>query len=198
MNSIVGEGDTVLRDTVNSNRLCEKAMRSAIILSGLLIQRVEQVRTALGLLDRLPVGSVMLGEPRQEHDEIVVLIVDCEPIARNVFVKILGRLGYQVLEAATINEAMRICRDERQHIDALIAEFMLTDGEGTELAAEIRKHCPDVPVLLTSGIPMDGWSDLQRLRFAELGIRTDFLPKPFQLSVLRSKLQHLFSVGKGN
>jgi CheY-like chemotaxis protein len=140
----------------------------------------------------------MLGEPRQGHEQRTVLIVDCEPISRNVFVRALDRLGYQVLEATNVEEATRLCRDERQHVDALIAEFMLTDGKGTELAAEIRNHCPDIPVLLTSGTPPDGWSDVHRLRFVELGIKADFLPKPFQLSALELKLQHLFSIGKEN
>lgn len=99
-----------------------------------------------------------------------------------------------MLEAATIEEAITICCDGRQHIDALIAEFMLTDGQGTDLAAEIRKHCPDVPVLLTSGTPMDGWSAIHRVRFDELGNRTDFLPKPFHLAALDAKLGRLLPV----
>lgn len=130
---------------------------------------------------------------RRERERQTVLVVDCEPISRTVFVKMLERSGYEVLEAANASDAIKICRDGRHHIDLLIAEFLLPDSKGTDLASEIRNHCRDVPILLTSGTPLDRWSEVHRVRFSELGSRTDFLPKPFQYSALDSMLRHLFS-----
>ena len=94
-----------------------------------------------------------------------------------------------VIEAANMDEALVVCREET--VDLLIAEFMLRDGFGTDLAKKVREHCPDVPVLLTSGTPLDGWPDAHRKRFDELGFGADFLPKPFYISKLGSKVAHL-------
>src|SRR5438270_14081743 len=100
-----------------------------------------------------------------------VLLVDDEPVSRYVFVRALERHGYNVIEAANMDEALVVCREET--VDLLIAELMLRDGFGTDLAKKVREHCPDVPVLLTCGTPLDGCPDAHRKRFDELGFGTD-------------------------
>ena len=126
---------------------------------------------------------------------VTVLVVDDEPITRSVFVRALRRLGCKVMEAVNIEEAMAVWREIRA--DLLIAEFMLRDGFGTDLALKIREHRPDVPVLLTWGTPLDGWTDSHRERFASLGARTDFLPKPFHIAALALKAAELIPVDLG-
>jgi CheY-like chemotaxis protein len=127
-------------------------------------------------------------------EERTVLVVDDEEISRKVFIKALTRLGYTVLEAANTEEALTLCRHSGKRLDLVIADFVLTDGKGTDLAVRVREHCPDVPVLLTSGTPLDGWSDAERRRYADLGVRADFLQKPFQIRTLDSKLKDLLSL----
>lgn len=129
----------------------------------------------------------------QSKTQSTVLVVDDEPINRNVFARSLQLLGYRVLQAVSMKEASAICQDESYQVDVLIADYMLTDGKGTDLAMAIREHCPDVRILLTSGTPLEAWRDRDLQTLEELGLRADFLPKPFRIADLRSKLARLLS-----
>ncbi len=131
------------------------------------------------------------GTPASSKNPLI-LVVDDSAISRNVFVRALRRLGHRVIEAAAMKEAMAICRDACWHLDLLIAEFMLRDGNGAEVAAKVREHYPDLPVLLTCGTPPEGWSEAERRRSAELG--ADFIQKPFHISTLYLKVYQLLSV----
>lgn len=135
----------------------------------------------------------MVSRTPQSETQRTVLVVDDEPISRNVFAQSLQPLGYRVLQAVSIIEASAICQDESYQVDVLIADYMLTDGKGTDLAMTIREHCPDVRVLLTSGTPLEAWRDKDKRTLAELGVCADFLPKPFRVADLRSKLARLLS-----
>jgi DNA-binding response OmpR family regulator len=122
-----------------------------------------------------------------------VLVVDGHSTSRDFFVRAMQTFGFTVLEAANKTEAMELCHDQVHYIDLLIAEFVLADAKGTQLAANVREHCPNVPVLLTSSLPLDEWRENERTEFADLGVGAAFLPKPFHISKLKSKLAYLLS-----
>lgn len=123
-----------------------------------------------------------------------ILLLEDEPINREAIRAILQHYGYNVLEAATGAEAIGICHDHHGPIDLLIADVQLPDFSGTQVAVEVIKNCPKMPVLFISGTPMEGWPerDLENFHTLPNGM-VNFLPKPFQASVLAARVETLLN-----
>jgi DNA-binding response OmpR family regulator len=83
-----------------------------------------------------------------------ILVVDDEPIARNLIVDVLTRQGWLVFEADTVTEAQIVCsalKDER--LDLLIIADGLSPDSGRDLADRILAGCPNAKVLRLSAMP---------------------------------------------
>ena len=120
-----------------------------------------------------------------------ILVVESEPVCQTFLVHALHASGYSVIEAATGSEAVAICRAPPSPLLLVIVDSDLPDGDGVEVARQIRQHCPDVPILLTSAIPLEGWSQKSTATLAGLPSLVDFLAKPFQVGALHTKIDKL-------
>lgn len=105
----------------------------------------------LNLVDGGEAGVV----PSQDSAELVVLVVDDEDIVRAVAAQMLRILGFKVLAAAGAREALSILRLEK-NIDAILLDNHMPEMTGSEAFSKIRQIRPDVPVLLISGLSLDG------------------------------------------
>jgi len=114
-----------------------------------------------------------------------VLVVDDDPMVREVETQVLRVQGYTVLEAEGAKEALRLA-GETATIHLLITDLMMPEVDGLELTRRFRTMHPKTPVLMVSGsLP------LLRAR-SELDLeRFDFLAKPFQFSELLHKVRTL-------
>ena len=121
----------------------------------------------------------------------LILVVDDDEINRSVFTKTLELAGFPVHSVATGGEAIDLCGRLPGPLALLIIDSMLTDGWGAQVAMKVREHCPDVPVLLTSGTPLEGWRDEDLRALSALGPTADFLGKPFQVQSLVDKVRRL-------
>ena len=94
--------------------------------------------------------------------------------------------GYTVDIVSDGEAALARILDERQRFDALVLDVMLPGKDGFTVAAELRAAGHFVPVLMLTarGRPEDV------LRGFECGA-DDYLPKPFELSVLLARLNAL-------
>ena len=63
--------------------------------------------------------------------------------------KVLEREGYDIVGAATADEALKALRE--LPVCATIADHMLQGTTGAELAREMKKIKPNVPIILFSG-----------------------------------------------
>lgn len=63
--------------------------------------------------------------------------------------KVLEREGYEVIGVTTIDEAFKALRE--LPVCATIADHMLQGTTGAELAREMKKIKPNVPIILFSG-----------------------------------------------
>jgi CheY-like chemotaxis protein len=109
-----------------------------------------------------------------------VLLVDDEYIVRASTAGMLSELGYEVVQAASAEEALSLL-DREPHMDGIITDHLMPGMSGVELARAIRLKRPGTPVLLLSG-------------FAEAeGIESDLplLAKPFRQSNLAATLAAL-------
>jgi len=96
---------------------------------------------------------------------------------------LLHRLGYKVIAAETMAEALEIT--EQQHFDILLSDIGLPDGSGLELLRRIRS-IRDVPALALSGFGMD--EDIERSRDAGFA---DHLTKPVNINRLQAAIAQL-------
>jgi DNA-binding response OmpR family regulator len=113
-----------------------------------------------------------------------LLVVDDEPLVRDVETQILRLQGYTVLEAENAAEALRVAAATKT-IHLLVTDFWMPDFDGLELARRFRAVHPKTPVLMVSGsLPMikDRADDLDRFAI---------LAKPFQFDELLHKVRTL-------
>ena len=80
----------------------------------------------------------------------VVLCVDNEPPALAVRSLILRGAGYDVLSAADGTAALELFKCLQ--VDLVITDHRLPGITGTQLAAEIKRINPAIPVILCSGL----------------------------------------------
>jgi CheY-like chemotaxis protein len=92
------------------------------------------------------------------------LLVDDEELVRASTGEMLADMGFEVVEAACADEALRLVEGGLQP-DILVTDHLMPDKNGTELARELREHLFDLPVLVISGYAeVDGVApDLARL-----------------------------------
>jgi PAS domain S-box-containing protein len=108
-----------------------------------------------------------------------VLLVEDEADVRRLLTRILSRSGYQVIEAASPEEALRV----ETPVDLLITDIVMAGMSGVELASHIQKNRPGTPVLLISGYTADSLPS-----GVALPPRTALLRKPFTAATLLSQI----------
>ncbi len=77
-----------------------------------------------------------------------VLVVEDRPTDRELLVSLLGGSGYDLLEAETADEALRLSREARP--DLVIADMLVPEMNGLDLAREVRSdpELADTPIIL--------------------------------------------------
>ena len=113
-----------------------------------------------------------------------LLVVDDEPILRDVETEVLRLQGYTVLPAEGAAEALRLAR-EAAAIHLLITDFSMPQVNGLELTRRFRAVHPKTPVLMVSAsLPslQNSADDLDRF---------EFLAKPFVFNELLHKVRTL-------
>jgi PAS domain S-box-containing protein len=84
------------------------------------------------------------------HGE-TVMIVDDEPMLVALAEEMLAELGYEPAGFASSNAALEAFRAEPPRFDLVLTDEAMPDLVGTELAREIRRIRPDIPIILMSG-----------------------------------------------
>ena len=114
-----------------------------------------------------------------------VLVVDDEPMVRDLLTEVLRLQGCNVLAVASAAEALRVAASTAT-IHLLITDLMMPEVDGLELTRRFRAMRPNIPVLMVSGsLPLlhaRSEPDLERF---------DFLAKPYQLNELIQKVRTL-------
>ena len=103
----------------------------------------------------------MQAEPAEAITEVrggkeTILVVEDEPVLRDLAQVILQECGYEVLEAGTGSEALRVWETHRGHVDLLLTDMVMPDGmSGMELAQRLRDTHPDLKIIFASGYSME-------------------------------------------
>lgn len=100
-----------------------------------------------------------------------ILVVDDEPMVREVVVAYLEREGFRVNEAASGSAALEHIQQSRP--DLVVLDVMLPEIDGFSVLTELRKH-DDIPVILLTART----EEPDRVLGLELGA-DDYVVKPF-------------------
>src|SRR6476620_4165255 len=123
-------------------------------------------------------GSEATAQPKR----CVLVVEDHDDTLRSMKM-LLTRLGYEVLAAENMHDALRIA--EEKHFDILLSDIGLPDGSGLELLRQINGR-RKVPALALSGFGMD--EDIERSHQAGFA---DHLTKPVSIDRLQAAIEQL-------
>jgi CheY-like chemotaxis protein len=113
-------------------------------------------------------GSVLLVE---DDDEVASLVTE-----------MLGELGYRVTRTASAQGALGALADDRA-VDLVFSDVLMPGAmNGMELAREVRRRRPHMPILLTTGYSGDAFMEAA---FEQINV----LRKPYEIHALDSALR---------
>jgi signal transduction histidine kinase/CheY-like chemotaxis protein/HAMP domain-containing protein len=85
-----------------------------------------------------------------------ILIVEDEPVLRQMAQTILRGCGYQTLEAGSGREALEIWNRHRNGVDLVLTDVVMPEGvSGMDLARQLLCAKPDLKLIFASGYSMD-------------------------------------------
>jgi len=120
-----------------------------------------------------------------------ILLVEDEDIVRRTASDILKIYGYQVLEARSGGAALLICERYDKPIDLLLADVVMPEMSGRDLADRLVPQHPEMKVLF-----MSGYTDEVIVHHGVLDTGTNFIQKPFAPDVLARKVRDVLD-GRG-
>jgi two-component system cell cycle sensor histidine kinase/response regulator CckA len=119
-----------------------------------------------------------------------ILLVEDEPLVRELSRDMLERQGYRVILAANAREAEQISGSAGS-FDLLITDAMMPTISGAELARRVRADHPGLKVLYISG-----YADHEGGDGESTGIEgAAFLQKPFSADSLGRKIRQMLNRG---
>ena len=114
-----------------------------------------------------------------------ILVVDDEPEIRRVFTQILNTAGYNILQAATGRDSLRLAREKRP--DLMLLDVLLPDLNGMEVCKQIKADpdLRDIFVVLISG---GATSATHKVEGLESGA-DDYMVKPMDPEELLARIR---------
>jgi signal transduction histidine kinase/ActR/RegA family two-component response regulator len=118
-----------------------------------------------------------------------VLLVEDEPMVRDVITRALEGAGLSVLVAGGGEQALACARDHEGPIDVLVTDVVMARMDGRELATRLADERPGVRVLLISGYG----AEARPAAGADEGV--ELLEKPFTPDALVESVARLLDAG---
>ena len=102
-----------------------------------------------------------------------ILIVDDEPVLQDVLSTLLRREGFEVVQALTAADALRLA--EEQEVDLVLLDLMLPDRPGMEVLKELKHRDPEIAVVVITA-----YSSVETAITAMREGAFHYIPKPFK------------------
>lgn len=117
-----------------------------------------------------------------------ILLVEDEESVRAFSARALRATGYEVLEADGGEEAMWVLEDHDFKVDLIISDVVMPEMDGPTLLKAIREKGHKFKVIFVSG-----YAEESVRRDIEDDQSVDFLPKPYSLDQINSKVKEVLS-----
>lgn len=121
-----------------------------------------------------------------------VLVVEDEPAVRMLTVRTLREAGYMVTAAATGQEALAQIDQLAEPVDLLVADVVMPDLSGRQVAEVLLRRFPRAECLYVSGFTSDVIGNQ-----GVLDSGMNFLHKPYTPSALRAKVRDVLAARPG-
>ena len=115
-----------------------------------------------------------------------ILLVEDDSAIRRVATRILERDGFEVIGAASAEEALQALEGENPVVDLVLTDVVLPGMTGPEFVDRIRSRTPGIRVLFSSGYAENALPD-HGLDPAE----HTFLSKPYTVDALTSRIREV-------
>ena len=126
--------------------------------------------------------------PDSLNPSATILIVDDEEFLLEYVRVVLQRAGYSVLSAQNGGEAWDLIVD-RHDIRLLLTDIVMPGSfDGFELAKRVRKHQPELPVLLMTGAALHDYPSTNAPPWQGMMLRKPFYPDQL-LTIVRENLE---------
>lgn len=121
-----------------------------------------------------------------------VLLVEDEPMVRNIVATMLKQLGFSVIEARDGVDALELFRQRNNEISCVLCDLTMPRMNGWETLTAMRKLVPNIPVILASG-----FDEAQVMEGDHPELPQVFLSKPYKHMELTNAIkQALVSNGE--
>jgi len=140
-----------------------------------------QIRAEIG-----PVEVKRNELPRGEGQ--AVLVVDDEPEVLAALEEMLATLGYEPSGYRNGREALDAVRAEPKRFEAVVSDEVMPELTGTQLAIELRRIDPTLPILIASGYGGSGFE----ARALAAGVNR-VIKKPYRMSEIAEILSGFFT-----
>ncbi|WP_366556048.1 ATP-binding protein [Aquibaculum sediminis] len=119
-----------------------------------------------------------------------ILLVEDEEAVRSFSARALRNKGYEVLEAASGDQALEVIEglDAATPLDLLITDVVMPRVDGPTLVGHARERLPDLKVIYISGYAEDSF----RSKLGQDAL-ISFLPKPFSLKQLAERVKEVMA-----
>jgi len=127
-------------------------------------------------------------QPELAGGKGTILVVEDETAVRKLACNILHSHGYEVLEASSSPDALRLAETHGGPIDLLLTDVVMPRMNGRELYRQIASLRPDVKVLYMSGYINDVIA-----HHGVLDAQIEFLQKPFTVDGLVRRVSEMLA-----
>ena len=115
-----------------------------------------------------------------------ILVVEDEPMVRDVARATLERHGYHVITAANGIEGLRVVAERGDAIDLVVTDIVMPQMGGWELAERLHETHPALRILFTSG-----YNEEIANAGGRVGADMAFLPKPYLPAALTHRVRQV-------
>jgi signal transduction histidine kinase len=125
------------------------------------------------------------GDKKPRGGTETILVLEDDISVRHISVRVLRRLGYDVIEAASGNDARRLLSENGgRKVDLLLTDLVMPQTSGRRFADALRAAHPNIKVLFISGYLEESLQPSERCQPDMF-----FLPKPFDSEQLAAKVR---------
>jgi PAS domain S-box-containing protein len=132
-------------------------------------------------------ASAPVSEAVESHVQHTVLVVEDEPVVRDLIIEVLKSRGYRTFQAQDGGEAARIVRSD-QPIDLILTDVGLPVLNGRQVADIARETRKGIKILFMTGYAENAAAQADLL---ETGM--EMITKPFNMDTLSQRVGHMLN-----